>query len=148
MNWLAVFFGILLVALTASSGYFFRPGAWYLSILKPDWTPAPMAFRVVWPLLYLLMAVSFSLTTRKFYWSNFTLFVLQLALNGSWSYVFFELHKISWGGLVMICLWVAIVANIIAFSRSSRLSAALLLPYILWVSFALILNAQIWVLNL
>jgi tryptophan-rich sensory protein len=75
------------------------------------------------------------------------IFVTQLALNGTWSFLFFGLRSPGWAALEIVLLWCFIVTTILAFARISRLAAGLLLPYLLWVSYAAALNVAIWNLN-
>jgi tryptophan-rich sensory protein len=124
---------------------------WYPHIQKPWWTPAGAVFGPVWTVLYLLMGVSAWLI-----WSNaagsarrtaLLIFVTQLVLNGTWSFLFFGLRSPGSAALEIVLLWCSIVATMLAFARISRLAAGLLLPYSLWVSYAAALNVAIWNLN-
>ena len=71
----------------------------------------------------------------------------QLALNATWSFLFFGLHSPGAALVEIVALWLAILATIVTFARRDRLAAALLVPYLVWVSFAAFLNAAIWSLN-
>ena len=124
---------------------------WYPHIAKPSWTPPGAVFGPVWSVLYILMGVSAWLI-----WRNSTgltrrrallIFATQLALNGVWSFLFFGLRNPGWAALEIVLLWSAIVATIFAFARISRIAAGLLLPYLVWVSFAAALNFAVWNLN-
>ena len=125
---------------------------WYPSLRKPAFNPPSWIFAPVWTLLYLMMGVSLFLTRRrKLQDARATpvlrLFTLQLLLNALWSVIFFGL-KSPRGALVEIAaLWAALVMTIGAMYRVSRPGALLLLPYLLWVSFAATLNLAIWRLN-
>ncbi|NYZ78465.1 tryptophan-rich sensory protein [Candidatus Micrarchaeota archaeon] len=125
---------------------------WYASLAKPAFNPPNWLFAPVWTLLYILMGVAFFLVWRKSAKNkNFkisaALFALQLFLNASWSLVFFGMRNIGGALAVIILLWLAILANIVWFWRSSHAAAALLIPYIAWVSFAAFLNYFVWMLN-
>ena len=124
---------------------------WYPFIQKPWWTPPSAVFGPVWTVLYLLMGVSAWLIWRDAEGnarrSALLIFVTQLVLNGTWSYLFFGLRSPGWGALEIVLLWCSIVATMLAFARISRLAAGLLLPYLLWVSYAAALNFAIWNLN-
>jgi tryptophan-rich sensory protein len=124
---------------------------WYPFIQKPWWTPPSAVFGPVWTVLYLLMGVSAWLIWRAAEGnarrSALLIFVTQLVLNGTWSYLFFGLRSPGWGALEIVLLWCSIVATLLAFARISRLAAGLLLPYLLWVSYAAALNFAIWNLN-
>lgn len=76
-----------------------------------------------------------------------SVFVLQLGLNGLWSWLFFAWHMGAWAFADIVALWLALVATIVTFARHSRGAAWLLVPYLLWVSFAAALNYAVWQLN-
>jgi benzodiazapine receptor len=125
---------------------------WYTAIEKPVFTPPSWVFGPVWIALYLLMGVAAFLvwrTGRKVGAVRIALawFLAQLVLNALWSPVFFGLHRIGLGFAVIVLLWAAIVTTLYHFHRMSKTAALLLVPYLLWVSFALVLNASIWYLN-
>jgi tryptophan-rich sensory protein len=125
---------------------------WYASLEKPSFNPPNWLFAPVWLILYALMGVA-----AYFVWSKgleskgakvaLSVFVVQLFLNVLWSNVFFGLHSIFYGLVIIIALWLSIASTILAFAKVSKNAAALLFPYILWVSFAAILNYNIWLLN-
>jgi benzodiazapine receptor len=118
---------------------------WYRTLDKPAWNPPDAIFGPVWSALYVLMGIAMLLVRRtEADGSSQTLFGLQLALNLAWSYAFFGLRSPAAGAAVITALWLAIAATIVAFARRSRLAAALLLPYLAWVSFAALLNLEIW----
>ena len=125
---------------------------WYAGLTKPDWTPPDWVFPLAWTTLYVLMAVALwrlwqlhapSPQRRQ----AVTLFFLQLALNALWSPVFFGLEAIGAALVVILALWTAILATMLACMRIDRTAAALLSPYLLWVSYATALNAAILGLN-
>jgi benzodiazapine receptor len=125
---------------------------WYAALEKPFFTPPNWLFAPAWISLYLLMAIAAFLVWRqglgqKGVKAALVVFLVQLVLNASWSVVFFGLQSPLWGMVVILALWVAILLNIIMFFRLSTAAGALMLPYILWVSFASALNIAIWVLN-
>ncbi len=125
---------------------------WYASLQKPSFNPPNWLFAPVWLILFALMGVSAYLVWSKGLESKgvkvaLFIFVVQLVLNMLWSIVFFELRSIFYGFVVIIVLWIAIMLTITAFVRVSRKAGTLLLPYILWVSFASALNYYIWLLN-
>ena len=74
-------------------------------------------------------------------------FVLQLVLNFTWSWIFFGAHRIGWALVEIVVLWLAILLTIILFARRSVTAATLLVPYLLWVTFATALNTALWRLN-
>jgi tryptophan-rich sensory protein len=125
---------------------------WYADLSKPSFNPPDWAFGVVWPILYLMMGVSASLIWKRGIKKKevrlaLGLFILQLVLNGLWTPIFFGLHMMALALAEIILLWIAILMTILAFWRISRTAAYLLIPYILWVSFAVALNAALWFLN-
>lgn len=123
---------------------------WYRALQKPSWNPPDALFGPVWTALYLMMGIALVVARRAAPERTARLgsvFGLQLALNLAWSLVFFGRRDPQAGLAVIGLLWVAIVATIAEFSRGRRLAAALLLPYLAWVSFAMLLNEQIWELN-
>jgi benzodiazapine receptor len=125
---------------------------WYSTIEKPPFTPPGWVFGPAWTILYLLMGVAAFLVWQKGLGAAAVRvalgwFLVQLVLNASWTPVFFGLHRIGLALAVIVLLWAAIVITIFSFLRVSKLAAVLLLPYLLWVSFAAVLNASIWYLN-
>jgi len=126
--------------------------SWYATIQKPGFTPPGWVFGPVWTVLYLLMGVAAFLVWQRGLGSRIVRialvwFLVQLALNAAWSPVFFGLHRIEPALVVIVLLWVAIVITMYHFFRLSRPAGMLLVPYLVWVSFATVLNASIWHLN-
>ena len=125
---------------------------WYATLQKPSFQPSDWIFAPVWITLYTLMGIAAFLVWRKGLSSKkiqlaLMIFLVQLILNTLWTLLFFGLN---WplGGLVDIAiLWIAILLTIITFKDISKPAAILLIPYILWVTFALVLNFEIWRLN-
>lgn len=125
---------------------------WYSSLIKPDLNPPNWVFGPVWTMLYSLMAVSLAIV-----WSGeenakqkklaITFFLLQLILNFFWSFLFFYLHRADLASIEILILWVIILITIVQFKKLSSPAAYLLVPYILWVSFAAYLTISIWILN-
>jgi len=125
---------------------------WYADLSKPSFTPPDWAFGVVWPILYVMMGISAFLIWNKGIGSKqarvaLGLFILQLILNSLWTPIFFGLNMMALALVEIVLLWVAILITIFAFWRISKTAAYLLIPYILWVSFAIVLNAALWYLN-
>lgn len=146
---------ILLVAgLGASMGVLFSPGEWFASLVKPTFQPPDRLFGPVWTVLYVAMAVAAWLVQRAVGVDNalrrraYVLFFAQFALNLAWSPLFFGLRS-PWLAFVDICaLWMVLLWTLLTFGRLRPLAGYLLLPYLLWVSFALVLNGTIWLMNL
>lgn len=125
-----------------------RPGEWYASLDKPAWTPPGWIFGPVWTILYLMMGVAAWLVWERRGTGRaeaaLTLFVVQLALNALWSWLFFGWHRIDLAVVEILILWLLIAATLSAFVRVRRAAGALLVPYLLWVSFAGALTLEIW----
>jgi tryptophan-rich sensory protein len=127
------------------------PG-WYNLLQKPSFTPPDWLFAPVWSFLYVLMGISAFLVWRKgvkelHVREGLVIFLIQLILNILWSYAFFGLKSPLWGLIVIVPLWTAILLAMISFYRVSKTASLLLLPYILWVSYATALNLSIYLLN-
>lgn len=145
LAWLALCFA------AAWFGSLFPPGDWYAALAKPAFTPPDWVFAPVWTALYLLMALAAWLVWKDGGWAGagpaLTLFLVQLALNAQWSYLFFGLHRPDLALFDILALWLALLGTVAAFWRRRPLGGGLLLPYLLWVSFAAVLNFCLWRLN-
>lgn len=125
---------------------------WYKNLIKPAFAPPNWLFAPVWTLLFLLMGIALFLVWKRG-WQNppvraaMTVFFIHLAVNILWSAVFFGLHSPIAGFFVIIALWLLIVLTMIYFSNISKLAGILLIPYLVWVSFASVLNFMIYRLN-
>lgn len=122
---------------------------WYAGLQKPFLNPPSWIFGPVWTTLYLLMGIAAFLVwknsqnpveTKKAAW----VFGLQLLLNTSWSIVFFKFHNPGLAFVNIVLMWLAIVWTIVVFRKTSKTAAYLLIPYLLWVTFASYLNLSIW----
>ncbi len=143
---LAVF--AALVVLAAYTGAQFLPGDWYAALNKPTWTPSNWVFPVVWPILYVIIAVAGWLAWRAAGWSPaIIVWGVGLFFNGLWSYLMFGRHEISIALADIALLWLAIVAFIAAAWHVEQRASYLYLPYLAWVSFAAALNFAIWRMN-
>ena len=143
---------LLSIAICESAGLigsiftFNSVGSWYLTLNKPFFNPPSWIFAPVWTTLYLLMGISLYLVwgakkiSLKWFW-------VQLALNALWSIIFFGLKNPTLALIEIILLWTSILLTIKSFWKVKRGAAYLLFPYLLWVSFAAILNFSIVVLN-
>ncbi len=121
---------------------------WYATLNKPSWNPPNWLFGPVWTALYAMMAVAVWLVWKKVGWNTaVTIFAIQLALNLAWSFIFFGFHQPGLAFLEIVLLWLAIAATVLMFFQVSAVAASLLIPYLLWVSFAAALNFTIWRLN-
>ena len=128
-----------------------QAGSFYTQLLRPDWAPPPEIFGPVWTVLYVLMGIAAWLVWRVGGFhaakSALTLFLAQLALNALWTWLFFAWHRGALAFADILLLWALIVATLISFWRVRPLAGALLVPYLLWVSFASALNFYVWQLN-
>ena len=125
---------------------------WYPTLVKPSFNPPAWVFGPVWTVLYLMMGVAAYLVWRQGIDADgvrvaLAVFVIQLALNGLWSILFFGMHSPGWALVEIVVLWFAIGMTIRLFWDVAPAAGALLLPYWAWVSFATILNASLWWLN-
>lgn len=124
---------------------------WYPSLRKPSFNPPNRVFGPVWTTLYAMMGVAVYLVSQEeqdgLRRLARVLFGMQLALNVLWSYVFFGRRAPGWAFAEIVCLWISIVATVIAFSKVSGRAALLMVPYLLWTTFASVLNYSIWRLN-
>lgn len=125
---------------------------WYAGLTKPDFNPPNWIFGPVWILLYFMMGISLFLVWREdlknaVVKKAFYVFMIQLIFNASWSIVFFGFQSVTGALIIIIILWLLIIYTILNFLKVSRTSGILLIPYLLWVSFAAILNFFIFKLN-
>ncbi|MBM3422643.1 MAG: tryptophan-rich sensory protein [Chlorobi bacterium] len=146
----------ILCFLAAYTGSLFTPepgSSWYYTELaRPEWNPPDWLFPPVWSLLFLMMSISLWLVLKKGTQDRkvtfaVVVFCVQLLLNMSWSAAFFGMQNPQVGMIVILLLWTAIVLTIVQFRKISAVAAYLLVPYLLWVSFASYLNFTIWQLN-
>ncbi len=146
---LAAFLAVCFAA--ASSGAFFRPGAWYRSLRKPAWTPPNWLFAPAWTVLYILIAISGWLVWRKTGLDGapaaIAAYGFQLAFNAGWSAVFFGMRRPDLALFEIAALWLSIALTIGLFIPIDTLAALLLAPYLAWVTFAATLNFSVWRLN-
>ncbi len=135
------------------SGYATASGisSWYVGLNKPFFNPPNYLFGPVWSMLYILMGISFyrilqsqdSELKRK----AILIFCIQLILNFLWSFLFFRFQMLAISFIEIIIMWISIATMIYTFTKIDKTAAYLQIPYLLWVSFAGVLNAAIWYLN-
>jgi benzodiazapine receptor len=144
MDWLVFPVFLATCAVAGSSGVMFKPGSWYRGLDKPSWTPPDIAFPLVWSVLYLLMAIAAArVATHDGNALALSLWALQISLNTLWSGVFFGLHRMRAGAIILVLLWFAVAATVVVFHRHDPLAAALMIPYLVWASYALALNLSV-----
>lgn len=147
VGWLALVFANATVGATAS----IQAAPFYGALARPSWAPPSWLFAPVWNLLYLMMAFAVWLVwcedSKRKVRGPLGLFMVQLVLNGLWSWLFFAWREGRWAFIEIVVLWVLIAATVAAFWRVRALAGALLLPYLAWVSFATALAYETWQLN-
>jgi tryptophan-rich sensory protein len=146
---------ILLCQLAGFLGSLFTIPAiptWYKTLNKPFFNPPNWIFSPVWISLFFLMGISLFLVWRRQGHPTFKtaliFFFVQLILNILWSGAFFGLRSPLLGLIDIILLWIAILLTILNFLKVSKIGGLLLIPYLIWVSFATFLNFSLWILNL
>ena len=146
----------IVICLTAGAlGSFFTTPAistWYATLIKPSIAPPNWVFFPVWTALFIMMGISLFLVWKKGFQDHLvkaalSVFAIQLILNILWSAAFFGLRSPLVGLIEIVILWVAILAMILRFMRISKVAGLLLIPYIIWVTFAAMINFLIWSLN-
>ncbi|KAA0069797.1 TspO/MBR family protein [Rhodanobacter sp. T12-5] len=147
LGWLLLSFAAAAIGAAAS----IQAAAFYRQMAQPSWAPPSSVFGPVWSLLYALMGIAAWLAWREGGWRRqrgaLGLFVLQLAVNALWSWLFFGWRQGAWAFADIVLLWLLIAATVVASWRVRPLAGALLLPYLAWVSFAAALNFAVWKLN-
>lgn len=153
-SWVKLVISILVCQLAGIAGAIYTSGSlttWYATLAKPSFTPANWIFAPAWITLFLLMGISLWLVWEKEKKRNintaFVFFSIQLVLNAMWSAFFFGMQNPLYALIDIALLWLAILATILSFWKISKSAAYLLVPYILWVTFAAVLNFYIWRLN-
>jgi len=155
MNYKKLILSILIpVAVGAISGFFTNSGVegWYAVANKPSFNPPNWIFAPVWTSLYILMGIAMYLIWNaaiddKKKRRALLLYALQLMLNFLWSFIFFEMQQPGAALIEIILMWFSILLTLLAFGKINKAAAWLLVPYLCWVSFAIVLNYEIWRLN-
>jgi benzodiazapine receptor len=153
----ASFFRLLLAvvlsyATAGIGGALTELGPWYFSLRHPDWKPPDVAFGVIWTTIFTLCAISAWLAwqaadTRTLRVRVIVLFGANAVLNIVWSALYFKLQRPDWALIEVVFLWLSIVALVVGLWRVSRGASGLLIPYLVWVSVAAVLNYETVVLN-
>lgn len=150
-HWPSLLVALAITFAAAGVGSRFPPGDWYRGLAKPSFNPPDAVFGPVWTAFYFLMALAAWLVWRRRGTNDVTwalsAYVVQLALNAAWSWLFFGRHQIGWALVDITLLWIAILVTVVLFWRVSRAASFLLVPYLAWVSFAAVLNMSFWRLN-
>lgn len=147
IGWLMLAFAAAAIGGTASA----NAGAFYQQLARPEWAPPGWLFGPVWSVLYLLMGIAAWLVWREHGFSGagiaLILFIIQLAANALWTWVFFAWQQGAWAFGEILFLWALILCTTVAFWRVRPLAGILLLPYLAWVAFASALTYSLWQLN-
>lgn len=154
-NVTGLLFWVGICYLVAWTGALVSPGMgsseWYQSLNKPAWNPPDWVFGPVWTLLYTLMGIAAWHIWRTYGFKNarpaLVMFLIQLLLNGLWSQLFFGMESPGWAFVEIFFLLGAIIVTTILFFRKSSFSGWLMIPYVLWTTFATFLNGVIWLMN-
>jgi translocator protein len=146
-GWLVVSFIAGAIGAVAS----INAGEFYLQLTRPGWAPPPGVFGPVWSVLYAMMGIAaWRVWRAKSRYSArvpLTFFVVQLAVNALWSWLFFGWHLGALAFVDILLLWPLIAVTMLLFARIDRVAGLLLIPYLLWVTFAAVLNYAVWQLN-
>ncbi len=150
----------LLVAVALAAGllaYAFSPAAsseaagWYGALVKPSWLPPQRSFAPIWTVLYVSMGAALWMVWRERYHQArgraLVAYFMQLILNALWAPLFFGLHDIGACLFVCVVLWISIVWTLREFARIRPLAAIIMIPYLIWVSVAAVMNLSLWKLN-
>ncbi|MBP8034317.1 MAG: tryptophan-rich sensory protein [Bacteroidia bacterium] len=124
---------------------------WYAEINKPSFNPPNYLFGPVWTTLYILMGISIYMILQspktELRKKAIVIFCIQLLLNFCWSFIFFKFQLLGLAFIEIILMWASILTMIIVFFEINKKAALIQIPYLLWVSFASVLNGSIWFLN-
>ena len=146
-GWLAITFAAAAIGALGSA----NAGPFYGQLARPGWAPPAWLFGPVWTALYLLIGIAAWLAWRKGGLrgarTGLALFLVQLAANALWSWLFFAWRQGAWAFADILLLWLLIAGTLVSFARLDRIAALLLAPYLAWVSFACALSYSVWKLN-
>ena len=147
IGWLVVTYAAAGVGSAAAA----NAGAFYDALVRPEWAPPAWVFGPVWTVLYGMMAIAAWLVWKerglRLGAVPLGIFLVQLAVNALWSWLFFTFGLGAMAFVDIVVLWLLIVATIVTFKPISTLAGWLLVPYLLWVSFATLLTYTIWQMN-
>ena len=144
---------LLPLSLGAIAGMFTSQSVpeWYSTLNRPSFNPPNWIFGPVWTTLYILMGISFFLIWKQEVSKErnraVLIFLLQLLLNFAWSFIFFYFNMIGLALVEIILLWISIVLMLVVFFKIKPLTSYINIPYLLWVTFATVLNASYYILN-
>jgi len=146
-----VFFVALCLGVGALGGFWTSSSVttWYVTLRKPSWNPPSWVFAPVWTFLYITMGIAAWIVWKhgSFVGLQAAVFLIQLALNLGWSWLFFFKRSPYWAFIEVMALWVAIAVTNLYFWHVDPLAGLLIVPYLAWVTFASTLNGVVWALN-
>jgi benzodiazapine receptor len=148
-RWLGLPAWVTVSFLPAATAAFIGAGPWYDSLERPAWTPPSWVFGPVWTILYLSMGVAAwrVWSTRGLGDRALALFLVHLFFNAAWTWLFFGLHMPGAAAVEIVVLWAMILALVVMFWRRDRAAGALLVPYLLWVTYAVTLSIGFAIMN-
>lgn len=152
-RWLGLPAWIAIAFAPAATSAFVDTGPWYETLSRPAWTPPSWVFGPVWTLLYLLMGIAaWRVWSRGGFRDRRTrlalvVFLVHLLFNAAWTWLFFGLHMLIAAAVEIVILWVMILGLVVLFWRRDRVAGALLIPYLLWVTYAVSLSIGFAVIN-
>lgn len=155
-NWIKLIIALLLPQLAGLGGMLFTDtgeSSWYQELEKPSWNPPGWVFGPVWTALYIMMGIAFYLVwksenvSKQLKSTAMIFWVVQLVLNFFWTIIFFGAQSPPFAFIEIIVLWLTILVTIILFMRVHKTAGWLMVPYIVWVSFATVLTYTIYQLN-
>ncbi|MDR6915735.1 tryptophan-rich sensory protein [Pseudomonas sp. 3296] len=135
---------LLACGAAASTGFFFKPGLWYESLVKPGFTPPNWVFPVAWSTIYLLLAwAGYRLTLVPGSQEVLALWAAQIALNTLWTPVFFGAHRVFASMVILMLLWLVVAVMVVMALQLDVITGLILLPYLGWLCVAAALNFSI-----
>lgn len=152
-EWLGLAAWIVVAFLPSLTAVFVDTGPWYDALNRPFWTPPSWVFGPVWTLLYLLMGIAAWRVWATHGFSDprariaLVLFLTHLIFNAAWTWLFFGLHRLTVAAIEIVILWSMIAVLVILFSKRDRIAGLLLLPYLLWVTYAVTLSIGFAIMN-
>lgn len=148
MDWMVFLICFAACAAAGTTGAVFPPGAWYQALQRPSWTPPNWLFPVAWTTLYIFMSVAAArVASLEGAGIAMALWALQIALNTLWTPIFFGLRRIKGAIPVVLALWAAVAACMVAMWQLDTIAGLLFAPYLLWCTVASALNIAMWRLN-
>ncbi len=148
---LIAWLGITFIAAALGAAATANAPSFYQALNLPSWAPASSVFAPVWSILYVMMGIAAWLVWRQAGFANartaLTLYIIQLIFNALWSWAFFAWHQGSFALMVIVFLWLLVAATLYQFWKINRWAGGLLIPYLLWITYAGVLNLVVWQMN-